>query len=92
MWALDETRGDQFADEILLSLLSAVTRISCSRSSLKLSSPYESADEANAKVLRQVFEVKEAMELQAAVAYTLDPLVTIAARRLWRNHGQPLRR
>ena len=83
MWALDETRGDQFADRILLSLLSAVTRTSSSRA--LLSPPYESADEALAKGFRQAFEGAEAMDLQAAASYTLAPLVTIAVRRLWRN-------
>ena len=85
MWALDETRGDQSSDGILLSVLSAVTRSSGRRARSKLPPPYESADEALAKVFRQEFEGAEAMDLQAAASYTLGPLVTIVARRLWRN-------
>ena len=66
-------------------MLSAVTHASCSSAPSKFSSPYESADEALAKVFRQEFEGAEAMKMQAAASYTLGPIVTLAARRLWRN-------
>jgi hypothetical protein len=85
MWALDNLRGDQFSDTILFVALSLVVRQNCRLSAPKLPPPYDSADEANAKALRRLFENEKAMETQATASYTLEPLVTIAARRLWRN-------
>ena len=85
VWALDETRGNQLSDGILLSLISAICATNCSRLPIKLASPYESADEANARVFRPRFEGEAVRSLQAAASHALSPLVTIAARRLWRN-------
>src|SRR4030095_2747224 len=85
MWALEETRGDQFADRILIKTLSAVATISNRRAPMNISSPYESADEGLAALFYAEFEAAVPMDLRAAASYTLGPLVTLAARRLWRN-------
>lgn len=85
VWALDNLRGDQFSDMILLKILSAIVRQNSQLSAAKLPLPYDSADEANAKALRHLFEDEKALETQAAASYTLESLVLAAARRLWRN-------
>lgn len=85
MWTLDQLRGDQFADRILFSVLSAIAYQNSKHPFPKLPPPYDSADEANAKALRRLFEDETALELQAAASYTLESLVTLAARRMWRN-------
>jgi hypothetical protein len=87
MWALDKLRGDQFSDKfLLLPLLAAIAHLNSSPLSLKLGNPYQSADEANAKAFRSLFEQDKATEVLASASYSLHSLVTIAARRLWRNH------
>jgi len=85
VWALDCLRGDQFSDRILFAILTALVHQNSRHSAPKLPHPYDSADEANAKVLRRLFESETAVELRATASYTLEPLVTIVARRMWRN-------
>ncbi len=85
VWALDALRGDALADGVLFSVLSGVSQMSGAKSHVKLPPPHDSADEANAKLLRRLFEKETALELQTADSYTLEPLVTLACRRLWRN-------
>lgn len=84
-WALDQLRADDFADRILFSVLSAITAHNSRHLVPKLLPPYDSPDEANAKALRRVFGGEKALDLQATASYTLEPLVTLVARRLWRN-------
>ena len=85
VWALDKLRADQFSDLILLSILSSVAHRNRRGETLKLNSPYDSADEVAAKLLRHLFEKEKFLERQSAASYTLDPLVTLVAGRLWRN-------
>ena len=90
LWARDKLRADQSADGILFGVLSAVTIVNSRIDGPKLPSPYDSADEANAKALRRAFDGEQAMDLQSAASYTLEPLVCLMARRLWRNTLAPL--
>jgi len=85
MWALDQLRADQFSDQILFAVLSVITQLNSVVTGPKPPSPYDSADEANSKALRRLLEGEKAMELQSAASYTLESLVNIAARRMWRN-------
>jgi len=85
MWALDEFRGDQFSDRVLFATLAAVVNRNVGYLKPKLPLPYDSADDANAKLFRRVFKMEKAMELQASVSSTLESLVTIIARRMWRS-------
>jgi hypothetical protein len=84
-WSLDRLRSDQFSDTVLFATLSAVVNQTHGYLTPKLSNPYDSADDASAKLFRRVFKDEKAMELQAAVSYTLESLVTIVVRRMWRN-------
>ena len=85
MWAIDQLRGDQFGDQILLSALGTIAHTNSKVHGPKLPNPYDSADEANARFLDRLFKKHKAMDLQATASYTLAPLVMITARRLWRN-------
>jgi hypothetical protein len=85
IWALDKLRADQFSDGILLRTISIIAHINSRLNAPKLPPPYDSADEANAKLLRRQLNGEKQLDTRAAAAYTLEPLVTIAARRLWRN-------
>jgi hypothetical protein len=85
MWALDNLRGDQFADRILFAAIGGLAYQNSKLSNPKLSEPYDSADEALTKNLRRVFEGEKALETHAMSSYTLESLVIIAARRMWRN-------
>jgi hypothetical protein len=85
VWALDNLRGDLLSDKVFFSVLSAVVHQNSRISAPKLPPPHDSADEANAKALRRLFEKQRAMETQAAASYTLEPLVMLGARRMWRN-------
>ncbi len=85
MWALDQLRGDQLSDNLLFATLGNVVHINSSFGGPKLPNPYDSADEANARYLRRLFNQEKAMDMQAMASYTLASLVTLAARRLWRN-------
>ena len=87
MWAVDETRGDQLSDGILLSLLSAVCVTCCNSNPMKLAPPYKSADDAISKTFTSLFEEKDSTATQqyASASFSLGPLVTLTTRRLWRN-------
>ncbi|MCC6819248.1 MAG: hypothetical protein IT579_00820 [Verrucomicrobia subdivision 3 bacterium] len=85
VWALDQLRGDQFADRILFSALSGLVHQNSNHSLPKSPSPYDSADDANSKWLKRLFEKETALDLQATASYSLEALVTLVARRLWRN-------
>jgi hypothetical protein len=89
LWARDKLRGDQSADTVLFAVLAGVATVNSRLRGPKLPSPYESADDANAKALRRLFEGEHAMELQSSASYTLESLVTLMARRLWRNTLAP---
>lgn len=84
-WALDQLRPDHLADTVLLATLGAITGRNSRHSFPKLPPPYDSPDEANAKALRRLFAAETALDLQATASYTLESLVTLVARRLWRN-------
>jgi len=84
-WALDTLRGDQFSDGVLINVLSVVADQNSRISAPKLPPPYDNADEANAKFLRRLLENEKATETQATASYSLEPLVAIVTRRLWRN-------
>ena len=85
IWGLDTMRADQFSDVVLIRILFALVNRNSSPVALKLSSPYESADEANAKLLRRIFDGETAMDYEATDSFAIEPLVTLATRRLWRN-------
>jgi hypothetical protein len=84
-WALDHLRGDAFADGLLMTVLGSLVDVCSPRSPVKPPPPHDSADEANAKHLRRLFEEEKALERQSAASYSLEPLVTLATRRLWKN-------
>jgi len=84
-WALDHLRPDHFADRFLFAALGAVTHQNSRHAFPKLPPPYDSPDEASAKAFRRVFAGETALDLQATASYTLEALVTLVARRLWRN-------
>ncbi|MDO8545527.1 MAG: hypothetical protein Q7S40_34220 [Opitutaceae bacterium] len=85
MWAMDKLRADRWSDQILLSILAGVANTNSARLNYKLAPPHDSADDAIEVLFQRMLEKKPVMEVQAAAAYTLEPLVTLAARRLWRN-------
>jgi hypothetical protein len=85
MWAMDELRGDQFSDRFLFAALSVVANQNSGRSNIKLPSAYASADEANASLFHRLFNEEKVHERQASTSSSLESLVTIAARRMWRN-------
>ncbi len=85
MWSLEKLRGDQFSDAILFAVLSALVQNSLGRDTPKLSWPYDSADETHAQAFRRFFNIEETTEVKTAASYTLESLVAIVARRLWRN-------
>jgi hypothetical protein len=85
IWALDRLRPDAFSDLILLRVLRAIATVNTRRYSPHLASPYESADDANAKVFRRLFEPATESYLQDHASRTAEALVALAARRLWRN-------
>jgi hypothetical protein len=85
MWALDQLRSDHFSDKMLFSMLSVIAQQNSKLEFPKYPAPYDSADEALSKAFRRLFDGEKAMELQAASSYTLESLVAIMARRLWRN-------
>ena len=85
VWVLDQLRGDHFSDRILFSALSALVHQNSNHSLPKTPSPYDSADDANSKWLKRLFEKETALDLQATASYSLEALVTLVARRLWRN-------
>ena len=86
VWALDKIRADRFSDPLLVTITGALASINSRLDGPKLPSPYDSADEAIAKILRRRFDSEKQMELRASASYTLESLVTIITRRLWKNH------
>jgi len=85
MWALDTVRSDMAADAVLFRVVTSLAYQNGRSSNPKLPSPYASADDANAKALRRIFDKHHAMETQACTSYTLEPLVMLVCRRMWRN-------
>ncbi len=51
----------------------------------KFPPPHDSADEAISKFLRRLFDGENALESQSKASYSLESLVILAARRMWRN-------
>jgi hypothetical protein len=86
IWALDKVRADPFSDRLLITMTGALSSINGRLHGPKLPSPYDSADEAIAKILRRRFHSEKQMELRAAASYTLESLVTMITRRLWKNN------
>jgi hypothetical protein len=90
MWALDKLRADQFSDQILFAVVAGIAQQNSGLRTPKLPTPYESADAANAKAFARIISGEQQMELQSSASYTLEPLVMLIARRLWRNTLSPL--
>jgi hypothetical protein len=85
MWAAEKLRADHWSDAVLLSVLAGVATANSGRLNHKLAPPHDSADEALEVIFQRVLQKKPIKEVQAAASYTLEPLVILAARRLWRN-------
>jgi len=85
VWALDVLTPEQLSDGLLLSTIGVIARTNTTSGSLKLPHVYDSADEAMAKVLRGLLDGEGGLRQQAPVSLALEPLVHLAALRLWRN-------
>jgi hypothetical protein len=84
-WALDQMGGDYPSELILYLIISTIATQNGSYKSAKLAEPYDCADDANLKLLSRELKGHTAMELRATASYTLEPVVLLFARRLWRN-------
>lgn len=84
-WAVDQLGGEYPGERVLFSIIGAIATQNSSYEAPKFPHPYDSADEANSKLLSRILKGHNAMNKQATASYMLEPIVLLFARRLWRN-------